>query len=171
MTIAAAQPMTPRINLRALCGRWPTLAGTAHHEGGHIVAARAFARPIVATSIDPDETHSGCMWIWPGARDATILRQNLVILAAGAIASHTFDPTSDPGDQDDAKRLFNEAWLLVGRIADTALAGHEIDLAKRRAARLIRERRHQVEAVAAALLSFHETVTAMPTLTLESLDP
>jgi len=146
---------TPMPDLHLLCRRRPHLARASIHEAAHSVAARCFGRPIIGVTIDPDSPYPA-LYLLPGQRHPQILKENLVILSAGAIATVAFDPTVDPGDEDDAKRLLEEAWLLVGRMAERSKAQREIDLAKARAAHLVQTHWADVEAVAAGLLHHYE---------------
>ena len=142
------------------------LLRTAHHEAGHIIAAQAFGRPIIAHSIDPDETSYGRVHLWPNARYADQLRESLVILCAGAIAAHIWDPGSDDGSGSgagsDTSQIITLGWTLCGRLVDADVHHHELQLAERRAARLIARNWDHVEAVSRSLVTHHRLVARGP---------
>ena len=156
--------------LRRLCRRWPDLAARSHHEAGHVLACRCFNRPIAAVTL-VDDQRGGATLTWPNGQHASSLREDLVILASGGIASRIYDPTADPGDADDATRALEKAWSIVGRAASKHRVDHELDTARRRAARVIREHWSTVESVALSLLRHHEVVEAVvPLADLTALD-
>ena len=138
------------------------LTRNSYHEAGHAVAASCWGREIIAVSIDP-KGRGAQVNLWPSARNADMIRQSLVILCAGPVASMIFDPTADRGDADDASQLIETGWRLVGRAFATAeMHDHELRLAERRAAKLIRDHWAHVEQTAQSLLRHHRLVARGP---------
>ena len=139
------------------------LLRTAHHEAGHMVAARAFGRPIVAHSIDPDEASNGRIHLWPNDKYADNLRGSLVILAAGAIAQRMYDPTGNGGGGGDDSQMIALGWTLIGRAYGTAeMYEAEMHLAQRRASKLVRDHWGHVEQLAHSLVAQHRLIENGP---------
>ena len=146
----------------------PHLISTAVHEGAHIVASRYFGRPIKTVTLQ-DEVGMGCMQLWPVASDATLIRQSLVMLGAGAAATRHYDRERDDGS-GDAKQMQSEARRLVGFLTPQSAVDKEINTARRRADNLVRSRWSEILAVAMQLLIFHTLVDEVPAGLLEDLD-
>ena len=142
------------------------LIRASYHESGHIVAAQAFGRPIIAHSIDRTASrgpHVAYAYL-PNATNADLIREELIIMAAGPIASRLYDPTADPSDQGDASDMIATGWKLCGRLVNAEVHHHELQLAERRAAKLIRDNWAHVEQVAHSLVAHHRLVERGPSV-------
>ena len=150
------------------------LTRTAHHEAGHVVACRCFGRPIVMASIDKSRRFNGHLYtVNIELGTARAHREQLIVYSAGRAASLLFDPSADPGDEDDRRKMTDLAWQLVGKVAAVETMRGEMRKADRRADSLIRRHRADVHQVAGMLLSYHEEVSSVVPfdLELERLDP
>ena len=129
---------------------------TAVHEAGHVVAARACGREILAVCIDPKEAwmrHGG-----PGLTNAIAVFGDMVILAAGAESVRHFLPRADGGDTDDARHLSDHARRLVGLLAPDARAAALVKKAHGHARRLVKRLRLEILDVARALIAAFDAI-------------
>ena len=167
---AMTDDQIPDDPFRELARRWPAIARVAIHESGHALAALVLSRPVLATAIDAGDAHCLHLPIMPG-NDATALRGSLLILAAGPVAQKMFDPVADDGGSADESRMSEIAGRLCGALASPEHLDYECNVARRRAATLLRERWREVEALATSLIRHHEVARSIrPIDNLESLD-
>lgn len=138
------------------------LVRTAIHESGHVVVGQYLGgAPLAATLGGWRAGETLCASVFgiciPGAT-VEALRQKMTHLAAGTVAVSIFDPTAKNERGSDQEDLESEAWRIVGRRSPWKDVDCEIEAAHVRAEKLLRANWKHVEAVALALLRFHETI-------------
>jgi len=141
--------------LEALADDRPEHTPTAIHEAGHILTARLFCRRIIMVTVDPCEDVRGCMWMWPNESAPELMRQSLIILAAGSAATQRFSGGGEMIDGDDHRQMLETAWKLVGRLRTLREVNREIDQALSRARVLVDRYRPEIKRIAVGLLGHY----------------
>lgn len=144
-------------------GAASALTSTAFHEAGHAVLAWHFSYPFKHVSIVPDGDALGGflhadpdMFPFSTAREKEKTRREWIVISqAGVEAQRLVDPHPEPfagqADDENAHDIANRLGL-VSSVADDAELGRVLEPFRRRARRLVRERRAHIETLASALL-------------------
>jgi len=148
-----------------------TLVGCSIHEAGHAVAAQALGGAVYAATLQKSGEPSGSEWAttagavfgWvangPGVEAC---RRRMTFLAAGVCAQAIFDPLVKTVRQKDQDGMEDEGWKICGRRSLWGDVDGEIDAARARADRLLRELWPHVLKTAENLLRFHKDLDVIP---------
>jgi len=143
----------------------------AIHEAGHAVAAACFDDPIGLVAIQDGLHDAGgrAIFLHLSPRDPTLIRQRMVVTAAGDAATRLYNSqTYESREDEDALR--ENARKLHGELAAENRIAEEIELAKRRAEVFVRTHWESIVDMAVTLLRFHQFIAALPKGSLADLD-
>ena len=134
----------------ALRADYPRLA---IHEAGHAVAQWYYGRIVARITLDSQEGGAVYFNVVPSATNADVIRQSMVIFAAGAIAEALwFDNDARPADKD-LSDLRAAAVKLHGTLAPPEVIDAEITQAIDAARELVTAHLPEVKRVADVLVN------------------
>lgn len=147
-------------------------ADTCIHEAGHVAAALSLGRPVSLVNLNADGHALASVRYTMAAdyKNPIEVRRGMVISAAGPIAERTYNPNADIGDGQDRRDIVWSATQLTGLLGNREDRQREIDLAWKRAERLVELQWPYILLIARQLITWATCCETVRPLDLEQLD-